>query len=229
MNGALYWDAARLMQNIQDVEDTKKIVTIKDELAKKMENPNIVVDLDMDYGESEEEEDRDLNAFHDDFSNLDYVNLDLIAEEFGIQDLVQEVILGGNVIGSLYSDMKELHIISDPILQNSSVVLFEDEEERSHDPPVFGIGTNQTQFCVVVKVILNLDDNQENWGTRGNRENGTLNWSDISDNSDFNFDDISLSTRSCIQHFNLLEQILKRKMQQESYWRKGLIQDLLCI
>jgi hypothetical protein len=109
-NGVLYWDAARLMQNIQDVENTKKIVTMKDELAKKTENPNIlVVEHYVDHGESEEEEDRAFNAFHDDDRNLDDdVNLDLIAEEFGIQDhLFQGVILGENVIGSLNSGMKE--------------------------------------------------------------------------------------------------------------------------
>jgi hypothetical protein len=252
-NGVLYWDAARLMQNIQDVENTKKIVTMKDELAKKTENPNILVEHYMDHGESEEEEDRDFNAFHDDDRNYDDVNLDLIAEEFGIQDnLFQGVILGENVIGSLNSGMKESHIISDPISQNSSVVLFENEEERSHVHPEFGIGVNQTQPCDVVKVILNLDESQEIRGTGENRENGSLNWGNISDNSDFNFNDFSLSMKCCIQHFNLdpkeaaafnmicssfmlsflndpaitkLEQILRRKMQQEFYWEKGLIQD----
>jgi hypothetical protein len=41
----------------------------------------------------------------------------------------------------------------------------------------------------VLKVILDLDENMED---------GRLNWGDISDNSDFNFGDISLSMRSCI-------------------------------
>ncbi len=158
----------------------------------------------MDHGESEKEEDRDFNAFHDDDRNLDGVNFDLITEEFGIQDnLFQGVILGENVIGSLNSGMKESHIISDPISQNSSFVLFENEEEISHIHPEFGIGVNQTQCCDVVKVILNLDESREIRGTGENRENGSLTWGDISDNSDFNFNDVSLSMKCCIQHFNL--------------------------
>jgi len=36
----LYWDSERLMQNIQDVENSKKIVTMNDDLTNKTEKPN---------------------------------------------------------------------------------------------------------------------------------------------------------------------------------------------
>jgi hypothetical protein len=56
----------------------------------------------MDYGGNDEDEDRDLNVLNDDFSNSDEVKLDLVAEEFGMQEnFVQGVNLGENVIGSL--------------------------------------------------------------------------------------------------------------------------------
>jgi hypothetical protein len=61
-NGALYWDGGRLVQNMQDVEKTKKIVTIMDEVTNKTEKPNLVVDVTMDYGDNDENEDRDLTA-----------------------------------------------------------------------------------------------------------------------------------------------------------------------
>jgi hypothetical protein len=31
----MYWDSERLMQNIQDVENSKKIISVQDEVAKK--------------------------------------------------------------------------------------------------------------------------------------------------------------------------------------------------
>jgi hypothetical protein len=145
--------------------------------------------------------------------------------------------------------MKDTHNISDPISENYSVILYEEEEESSHESPVNGIGTNQTEFCDVLKLILDLDKYTESWENRENRDGGRVNWGDITDNSDFNFGDILLSMKICIQHFNLdpkqalafsvicsssmlamnqqlqkIVQILRRKMQQESCWRKWLIQ-----
>jgi len=38
-SGLLYWDSERLMQNIQDVENSKNIVTMNNELTNKTENP----------------------------------------------------------------------------------------------------------------------------------------------------------------------------------------------
>jgi hypothetical protein len=74
----------------------------------------------------DEDENTDKNALKDDSCNLDEVNLDLIFEEFRKQEnFVQGVNLGENVIGSLNSNMQEMHIISDP-----SVILYEDGQEK---------------------------------------------------------------------------------------------------
>ena len=41
-SGLLYWDSERLMQNIQDVENSKKILSTNDDLTNKTEKPNLL-------------------------------------------------------------------------------------------------------------------------------------------------------------------------------------------
>ncbi len=56
-SGLLYWDSDRLMQNIQDVENSKKILSTNDDLTNKTEKPNLSPDFNLDYDDGEEDED----------------------------------------------------------------------------------------------------------------------------------------------------------------------------
>jgi hypothetical protein len=59
----LYWDSKRLMQNIQDVENSKKIVMINDNLTNKTEKPNLPTYVTLE----DEDNDNDgvnLNSSH---------------------------------------------------------------------------------------------------------------------------------------------------------------------
>jgi hypothetical protein len=55
----LYWDSERLMQNIQDVENSKKLIIINNDLTNKTEKPNLSTDVTLDYDDVEEDEDND--------------------------------------------------------------------------------------------------------------------------------------------------------------------------
>jgi hypothetical protein len=122
-NGLLYWDPERLMQNIQDVENSKKIVTMNDDLTNKTEKPNLSPDFTLDYDDVEDDEDNDNDGVSLNSSNVDEVNLDLIVDEFGIHEKnVLGKVLKDNVIGSLNNEMKEIHIITSPISQTSTVL-----------------------------------------------------------------------------------------------------------
>jgi hypothetical protein len=124
------------------------------------------------------------------------VDLDLIVEEFGVHDqITQGVNLGENVVGCLNSEMKDIHIISSTIHQNSSVILHEDERSDCPETEVGGMLPSRVQFSDVVKIVLNLDVNNDN---------EALNWDKISDNTDFSFADISLPMKNCIQYYNLV-------------------------
>jgi hypothetical protein len=106
-NGLLYWDSERLMQNIQDVENSKKIVTMNDDLTNKTEKPNLSPDFTLGYDDVEEEvEDNNNDGVTLNSSHVDEVNLDLIVEDFGIHEKnVLGEVLKDNVIGSLNNEM----------------------------------------------------------------------------------------------------------------------------
>ncbi len=74
------------MQNIKDVENSKKILSPNDDLTNKTEKPNLSPDFNLDYGDGEEDEDNDNLGVPSSSSNTDEVNLDLIVEEFGIYE-----------------------------------------------------------------------------------------------------------------------------------------------
>ena len=72
------------MQNIQDVENSKKIVTLNNDLTNKTEIPNLSPDFTLDYDDVREDEYNDNVEVSLNSSYVDEVNLDLIVEEFGI-------------------------------------------------------------------------------------------------------------------------------------------------
>jgi hypothetical protein len=112
------------MQNIQDVENSKKVVTMNNDLTNKTKKPNLSPDFTLDYDDVKDDEDNDNDGVSLNSSNVDEVNLDLIVEEFGIHEKnVLGEVLKDNVIGSLNNKMKEIHIITSPISQTSTVLL----------------------------------------------------------------------------------------------------------
>ena len=194
-SGLLYWDSDRLMQNIQDVENSKKILSTNDDLTNKTEKPNLSPDFNLDYGDGEEDEDNGNLGVPSSSSNSDEVNLDLIVEEFGIYEKsVLGEILKDNVIGSLNNEMKEIHIITNPISQTSSVVLDEEQEPSVTENQSSIDGGIPARYNDVVKIILNLDKN---------RENGKNGLETTSEDPNFGFESTTLSMKSCIQQFNL--------------------------
>jgi DNA-directed RNA polymerase delta subunit len=94
------------MQNKQDVENSKKNVTMNDDLTYKTEKPNLSTDFTLDYDDVEEDEDNDNDGVNLNSSHIDKVNLDLIVEDFGIHEKnVLGEVLKDNVIGSLNNEM----------------------------------------------------------------------------------------------------------------------------
>ena len=144
------------MQNIQDVENSKKNVTMNDDLTYKTEKPNLSTDFTLDYDDVEEDEDNDNDGVNLNSSHIDKVNLDLIVEEFGIHEKnVIEEVLKENVIGSLNNKMKEIHIITSPISQTSTVLLGEEQEPSVIEVQAPSDGCIPAEYNVVVKIILN--------------------------------------------------------------------------
>jgi len=119
----------------------------------------------------------------------------LIVEEFGIYEKsVLGEILKDNVIGSLNNEMKEIHIITNPISQSSTVVLDEEQEPSVTENQTSIDGGIPARYNDVVKIILNLDKN---------RENGKNGLETTSEDPNFGFESTTLSMKSCIQQFNL--------------------------
>jgi hypothetical protein len=182
------------MQNKQDVENSKKNVTMNDDLTYKTEKPNLSTDFTLDYDDVEEDEDNDNDGVNLNSSHIDKVNLDLIVEEFGIHEKnVIEEVLKENVIGSLNNKMKEIHIITSPISQTSTVLLGEEQEPSVIEVKTSSDGHIPAKYNDMVKIILNLDEN---------REAGEIDWETTSENPHFSFENTTLSMKSCIQQFN---------------------------
>jgi hypothetical protein len=135
-------------------------------LTNKTEKPNSP-DFTLDYDDVEEDEDNDNIGVSLNSSNVDEVNLDLIVEEFGIHEKnVLGEVLKDNVIGSLNNKMKEIHIITNPISQTSTVVLGEEQEPSVSENQSSSDGCIPARYNDVVKIILNLDENRGKWGNR---------------------------------------------------------------
>jgi hypothetical protein len=164
-------------------------------LTNNTEKPNLSPDFTLDYDDVEEDEDNDNVGVSLNSSNVDEVNLDLIVEEFGIHEKnVLGEVLKDNVIGSLNNEMKEIHIITSPISQTSTVVLGEEQEPSVNELQSSSDGRIPARYNDVVKIILNLDEN---------RENGEIGLEPTSENPNFGFENTTLSMKSCIQEFHL--------------------------
>jgi hypothetical protein len=94
-----------------------------------------------------------------------------------------------NVIGSLNNEMKEIHIITSPISQTSTVLLGEEQEPSVTEVQTSSDGCIPAEYNDVVKIILNLDEN---------REVGGIGWENTSENPNFSFENTTLSMKSCI-------------------------------
>ena len=81
-NGLLFWDATRIMQNIQDVENSKKILPRKDDMMLSTVDTNLDLGLErFRNGDVDDDESSELNMEHNDKNQgLDDENLDLIME-----------------------------------------------------------------------------------------------------------------------------------------------------
>jgi hypothetical protein len=102
--------------------------------------------------------------------------------------------LKDNVIGSMNNEMKEIHIITSPISQTSTVVLGQEQEPSVSELQSSSDGSIPARYNDVVKIILNLDKN---------RENGKKGLEATSEDPNFGFENTTLSMKSCIQQFNL--------------------------
>ncbi len=120
------------MQNIQDVENSKKILPQRDEMMSTTIETNLDLGLeryrniDVDDDESTDltkEKDNNNQTFDED-------NLDLIMEEYEIQESqngLSNSLTKENDVGNLSKEMKEHYIIDDPINTDAVVTLSESE------------------------------------------------------------------------------------------------------
>jgi hypothetical protein len=177
------------------VENSKKIVAIKDELSNKMEKPNLefVNDLILDNGLEVEEDGIDDRNLDSPF--LDDVNCDLILEEFGIhENMLQFNNISENSLGILNGEMKTMHVIPDPTTNTSSVVINEDGRDILEECDVNSQRLVSSNYIDVVRVVLNLEKitNYEE-----------PKWVDLIEGQNLDFEEIPISRKSCIHHFKL--------------------------
>jgi hypothetical protein len=166
---SLYWDSTRIMQNIQDVQNSKKIVSKQDSFEV-LSGVDSEFDVEQDTNceidvNDDENQEMSMKTFENQVQDYD---LDVIFEEFGIQDDnygLTNCQLGENVCGNLKRKMKEQHVIHDPVSSEESALIqkttdFSEKSyifvESDHQQPVNNDSTD------VVKVILNLDRQMKN-------------------------------------------------------------------
>jgi hypothetical protein len=172
-NGFLYWDAKRIMQNIQDIENSKKIIS-KQETTPNSTNldPSFYISRDENStgGESDTQNHGTSLKNRQDHDIDD--DLDVIFEEFGIHDEIGNignVTVDGNICGNLTRKMKEQHVISDPVSTSESALI------QGNDDVDGQIVVSQSNIQALnngsnnlIKVILNLnrnvEDHEPNWG-----------------------------------------------------------------
>jgi hypothetical protein len=92
-NGFLFWDATRIMQNIQDVENSKKILPQRDEMMLTTIETNLDLGLERYRNIDVDDESTDLTMERDNnIQTFDEDNLDLIMEEFEIQEIKMDLL-----------------------------------------------------------------------------------------------------------------------------------------
>ena len=125
--GSLYWDSSRIMQNIQDVQNSKKIVS-KQESFEVLSGVDSEFDAEQDTNcemdvNDDENQEMSMKTFENQVQDDD---LDVIFEEFGIQDDndgLANLQLGQNFSGYLTRKMKEQHVIHDLVSSEDSALI----------------------------------------------------------------------------------------------------------
>jgi hypothetical protein len=157
------------MQNIQDVQNSKKIVS-KQESFEVSSGVDSEFDAEQDMNckmdaNDDENHEMSMKTFENQVQDDD---LDVIFEEFGIQDDndgLTNLQLGQIFCGNLTRKMKEQHVIHDPVSSEDSALIqktakFSEKSynfvESDHQQPLNNDSTD------VVKVILNLNRGVEN-------------------------------------------------------------------
>mgnify|MGYP006179132579 CR=1 FL=1 len=113
-----------------DVENSKKISAIKDEVVKTTEMSLIEHHLN-DSKDQDEHDETEPNRIH----QFKEVDVDLIMEEMGIHEsLLHSSIQSDISVGGLNTKMQENHVIANPVTENKSVFL-----ENEGDVPVPGM------------------------------------------------------------------------------------------
>jgi len=164
----MYWNSERLMQNIQDVENSKKIISVQDDVNKKTNIPNFSSNDVLDNNnDGNEEEDRIENEANSLIFQNDEVDLDLIVEEFGVYEQApQGENLGNNVVGYLNSEMKDIHIISSTIHQKSSVILNQEKRSVFPETEIGGIQVTQPVGYVGTLLAIRINESTAEWTAR---------------------------------------------------------------
>jgi hypothetical protein len=189
------------MQNIQDVQNSKKIVS-KQESLEVLSGVDSEFDAEQDTNceldvNDDENQEISMKTFENQVQDDD---LDVIFKEFGIQDVndgLTNCQLGENFCGNLTRKMKEQHVIHDPVSSEDSALIqktsnFSEQSynfvESDHQQPLKNDSTD------VVKVILNLDRQMENHEPQ---------WDELEKVEVMHFNKFPLAMKSCISHYKL--------------------------
>jgi hypothetical protein len=178
------------MQNIQDVENTKKII-VKDDSVQEVDSSNSFDNIIEDIEDEDHTTDRS-NA-HNDSSNE---NVDLIVEEIGIFN--EELLGKDDLCGTLRKSMNHDHILKDPVKDMRSALLdstnecYSSSDDTIADDALKELSTNQKYD--IVTVILNCDRSL-------NIQEPT--WKEMEDDNSFNFEVYPLAMKACITHYEL--------------------------
>ena len=199
-NGLLYSDATKIMQNFQDVENSKKIIA-KPELQKEIELHEMEIDTDFQIHNDESLDitipsEKDGPTVHDHDGDLE-----MIFEEFGIVNEYENGINGSiqeHVCGNLKSTMKKLHIIDDPVCSEESIFLSSlqtpEGTQETNDNPIMESVERVADNLDIITVIFDVDRTPTEEDPK---------WEDLERNGAVNFKEYPLAMKSCIKHFNL--------------------------
>ena len=203
-NGSLYWDATRIMQNIQDVENSKKIIS-KQEPSEALGNQETDSDIEPD-------EISEIQGCDDDYqgttlkplmNQVQDDDLDMIFEEYGVHGINGGSLnfeVAKNASNNLARKMKKEHVIHDPVTSNESACIQKASniigQDSCHtDNDSLPLPQSSTSGSVdIIKVILNLDRNVENHEPK---------WEELEQKEVLNFEEFPLAMKSCISHYKL--------------------------
>jgi hypothetical protein len=167
-NGSLYWDSRSIMQNFQDIENSKKIVS-------KQDSSEVLIDVNSE-GDFEQDTNFEIDEngeCNQGITSKEFENqvrddgLDVIFEEFGLHadiDGWTNFQLEENVCRNLTKKMKEHHVSHDPVsseesasIQKLSIVSGQSStiEDYDHQHNI------KSDSSDVVKVVLNIDQSIE--------------------------------------------------------------------